>query len=408
MSTVALQSLPVTPRITVVGVGGAGNNALSLMVERGLHGVELVAANTDAQALRCSAVPHILQLGRGTTEGLGAGSQPEIGEKAALESRRDIERCLRGSDMCFIAAGMGGGTGTGAAPVIAEIARSMGMLTAAVVTRPFAFEGTRRSRAADHGIEALALHVDSLIIVPNQNLFRLISPTTTLKRAFALADHILYRGVRSLSDLMVLPGLINLDFADVRAVLANTGRARIGTGEAAGEDRARRAAVQALSDPLLDDDIAGARGLLVSIVGGDDLLLWEVDEAARQITDLVDTDADIIWGSSHDPSLHGQIRVSIVAAGIDGAGSRSRLPVAEAAAVETAPMPEPAPEPREAEAEAAPPAEAPPAGRECGDPPRPSLFERMAEAARSGRVHSVLAAEAAGRRTADSERQRAA
>ncbi len=304
-----LQSPPLNPRITVIGVGGAGNNALSLMVENDPQGVELVAANTDAQALRCSAVPNILQLGRSTTQGLGAGSRPEIGHQAALESRGNIERCLQGSDMCFIAAGMGGGTGTGAAPVIAEIARSMGMLTVAVVTRPFAFEGTRRSRAADHGIEALAPHVDSLIVIPNQNLFRLISPTTSLKRAFALADDILYRGVRSISDLMVLPGLINLDFADVRTVLANTGRAKIGTGEAAGEDRASRAAVQALTDPLLDDDVAGARSLLVSIVGGDDLLLWEVDEAARQITDLVDTDADIIWGSSHDPSLHGQIRV---------------------------------------------------------------------------------------------------
>ncbi|MBV9930626.1 MAG: cell division protein FtsZ [Alphaproteobacteria bacterium] len=407
MSSSNSQPLPLSPRITVVGVGGAGNNALSIMMARHLQGVELVAANTDAQALRCSPVPHILQLGRDTTEGLGAGSRAEVGREAATGSRGEIERSLQGSDMCFIAAGMGGGTGTGAAPVIAEIARSMGMLTVAVVTKPFAFEGTRRARAADHGLEALAPHVDSLIVIPNQNLFRLISPSTTLRGAFALADEILYRGVRSISDLMVVPGLINLDFADVRTVLANTGRAKIGTGEAAGADRGQRAAMQALTDPLLDEEVAGARGLLVSIVGGDDLLLWEVDEAARHITDLVDADADIIWGSSHDPSLQGRMRVSIIAAGIGPNSARGDMPdTVEAAPVEIAPAPGPAPKESAGEEGSSPPPGAPPAAPNRAARRQPSLFERMAEAARSGQVHAVLAAEAAGRDTAASDRQR--
>jgi len=311
--------------------------------------------------------------------------------------------------MCFIAAGMGGGTGTGAAPVIAEIARSKGILTVAVVTKPFSFEGSRRTRSAEQGIEALAPHVDSLIVIPNQNLFRVISSATTLKSAFALADDILYQGVRSISDLMVVPGLINLDFADVRTVLANTGRAKIGTGEAAGEDRASRAAVQALTDPLLDEEVAGARGLLVSISGGEDLLLWEVDEAVRQITDLVDADADIIWGSSQDPSLNGRMRVSIVAAGIGEAVARADVPrIVLPERIEIAPILEleaeaPALEPAFPAAPAIPLAR--PEHAVAAQPP--SLFERMAEAARSGQVHAVLAAEAAARRGV-TERKRAA
>ncbi|MBV8687951.1 MAG: cell division protein FtsZ [Alphaproteobacteria bacterium] len=402
MSSADLQVLPLNPRITVIGTGGAGNNALSLMVENGLQGVELVAANTDAQTLRRSALPDILQLGRRTTEGLGAGSRAEIGRKAAEESRGDIERRLQGSDMCFIAAGMGGGTGTGAAPVIAEIARSMGVLTVAVVTKPFAFEGARRARAAEAGVEALAPHVDSLIVIPNQNLFRLVSPTTTLKAAFALADDILYQGVRSLSDLMVARGLVNLDFADVRTVLANTGRAKFGTGEAAGAERARRAAMQALTDPLLDEDAAGARGLLVSIQGGDDLLLSELDEAARQVTDMADPDADIVWGSSHDPSLRGRIRVSIIAAGIRGRAEGAISPAAAAPPpVESLPPPEPEPCEIEPEAEPEPAPQASPVSLDRPSPPRDSLFERMAGAARA----EAAAAEAARR---PSERRRAA
>ena len=384
------------PRITVFGVGGAGNNAVGAMVARGLQGVELVAANTDAQALAMSAAPLTLQLGRGTTAGLGAGSCAATGRAAAEDCRAEIAACLQGSHMCFIAAGMGGGTGTGAAPVIAAVARELGILTVAAVTRPFDFEGARRRRLAEEGLEALAAQVDSLIVVPNQNLYRVIGASTTLRAALALADDVLYHGVRSITDLMVLPGLINLDFADVRTVLTNTGRARIGTGEASGDDRARRAAVQAMTDPLLDDQIGGAEGLLISISGGDDLLLFEVDEAARQITALAHPEADIIWGSSRDPALEGRIRVSIVAAGLGRRAAQvpaapeashgalrgeTALPAKPTAGgVEEDLPPEPA-----AEAEA---------------PKTPSLFERMASAAqdRSARCLPLPPHESAPRR----------
>jgi cell division protein FtsZ len=283
---------------------------------------------------------------------------------------------------------MGGGTGTGAAPVVAEIARKLGILTIGVVTKPFAFEGTRRMRAAEEGIDALANHVDSLIVVPNQNLFRVINAHTTLKTAFGLSDDILYQGVRSITDLITAPGYINLDFADIRAVLADRGRARLGTGEASGQDRAARAAEQALTDPLLDEDIAGAQSLLISIVGGDDLLLGEIDEAAARITNLVDADADIIWGSNHDPELEGRIRVSIVAAGLAkvAAPAREALPILVTPADETADeglVPTVAPE------------EPPPVCEPAVALPAPTLFERMAAASRPGAAQTLQRAAAA-------------
>jgi cell division protein FtsZ len=305
------------PRITVIGVGGAGGNAVANMMMNGVKGVTFVVANTDAQALQASPVDRILQLGRTTTEGLGAGSRAEIGKAAAEESLAEIEDMLEGAHMCFVAAGMGGGTGTGAAPVIAEAARAKGILTVGVATKPFAFEGRRRAAVAEAGLEELEKHVDTLIVIPNQNLFRVSSPATTFKAAFDLADDVLQQGVRGITDLMVQPGLINLDFADVRTIMANPGKAMMGTGEAGGEDRALRAAEQAIANPLLDEALKGASGLIISITGGDDMLLMEIDEVASHIKALVDPDADIIWGSAFDQSLAGRIRVSVVATGID-------------------------------------------------------------------------------------------
>ncbi|GLQ53475.1 cell division protein FtsZ [Devosia nitrariae] len=308
------------PRITVFGVGGAGGNAVNNMIESGLDGVDFVVANTDAQALALSKAQRIIQLGVGVTEGLGAGSHPEVGRAAAEESFDEINDHLSGSHMVFITAGMGGGTGTGAAPVVARAAREQGILTVGVVTKPFQFEGNRRARLAEDGIDELHRHVDTLIVIPNQNLFRVANEKTTFADAFSMADQVLFSGVACITDLMVKEGLINLDFADVRAVMRGMGKAMMGTGEASGEDRARHAAEAAIANPLLDDvSMHGARGLLISITGGPDLTLYEVDEAASRIREEVDSDANIILGATFDPNLNGTIRVSVVATGTDAA-----------------------------------------------------------------------------------------
>jgi cell division protein FtsZ len=306
------------PRITVVGVGGAGGNAIANMMQAQIEGVDFIVANTDAQALSTASAEKRIQLGPDITGGLGAGARPEVGKAAAEETVEEIEHALEGVNMCFIAAGMGGGTGTGAAPVIAEAARKKGVLTIGVVTKPFLFEGTRRMRAAEAGIEELQKHVDTLIVIPNQNLFLVAKADTTFKQAFELADEVLQQGVRSITDLMVMPGLINLDFADVRSVMSEMGKAMMGTGEGEGENRALEAAERAIANPLLDGvSMAGAKGVIISIIGGEDMKLLEVDEAANHIRELVDEDANIIWGSAFNPDLDGKIRVSVVATGID-------------------------------------------------------------------------------------------
>lgn len=306
------------PRITVIGVGGAGGNAIANMIRAEIEGVDFVVANTDAQALNNSIAEHRIQLGPDITQGLGAGSRPEVGRAAAEETLAEIDRLLDGVHMVFIAAGMGGGTGTGAAPVIAEAARKKGVLTVGVVTKPFLFEGTRRMRSAESGIEELQKHVDTLIVIPNQNLFLVAKAETTFKEAFQLADEVLQQGVRSITDLMVMPGLINLDFADVRSVMAEMGKAMMGTGEGEGPNRALEAAEKAIANPLLDGvSMQGAKGVIISIIGGDDMKLLEVDEAANHIRELVDPNANIIWGSAFNPDLQGKIRVSVVATGIE-------------------------------------------------------------------------------------------
>ncbi|GJE08035.1 Cell division protein FtsZ [Methylobacterium jeotgali] len=308
------------PRITVFGVGGAGGNAVNNMIESGLLGCEFVVANTDAQALTSSKAERVIQMGLGVTQGLGAGSHPEVGSAAAEEVIDEIRDQLSGAHMCFITAGMGGGTGTGAAPVIARAARDMGILTVGVVTKPFQFEGVRRMRTAEAGIQELQAAVDTLIVIPNQNLFRVANEKTTFADAFAMADQVLYSGVACITDLMVKEGLINLDFADVRAIMRGMGKAMMGTGEASGEKRANRAAEAAIANPLLDDvSMKGARGLLISITGGADLTLYELDEAATRIREEVDGDANIILGATFDESLDGIIRVSVVATGIEPA-----------------------------------------------------------------------------------------
>ena len=305
------------PRILVFGVGGAGGNAVNNMVASKLEGVEFLVANTDAQALVHSKAQYRLQLGSALTQGLGAGSRPDVGEAAAEESTDEIKRQLDGSHMVFITAGMGGGTGTGAAPVIAKLARDMGVLTVGVVTKPFAFEGQRRMRIAEEGIERLKGFVDTLIVIPNQNLFRIANEKTTFAKAFEMADEVLYAGVRGVTDLMVMPGLINLDFADVRTVMSEMGTAMMGMGEAEGERRAIEAAEAAISNPLLDvSTMRGARGVLINITGGMDLTLYEVDEAANKIRQEVDPEANIIVGSTFDERLNGRMRVSVVATGI--------------------------------------------------------------------------------------------
>jgi cell division protein FtsZ len=306
------------PRISVIGVGGAGGNAIANMMRADVQGVDFIVANTDAQSLNASLADRRIQLGLKITQGLGAGSRPEIGRAAAEETLDEIIQSLDGAHMCFIAAGMGGGTGTGAAPVIAKAARDKGILTVGVVTKPFAFEGARRSRSADAGIQELQQHVDTLIVIPNQNLFRLANSETTFKEAFEMADEVLQQGVRGITDLMVMPGLINLDFADVRSVMSEMGKAMMGTGEADGDNRAIEAAEKAISNPLLDGvSMKGAKGVIISITGGEDMRLMEVDEAASHIKELVDPDANIIWGSAFNNDLGGKIRVSVVATGIE-------------------------------------------------------------------------------------------
>ena len=308
----------LTPRIAVIGVGGAGGNAIANMMRADVQGVEFLVANTDAQALKQSVAPQRIQLGAKITQGLGAGSRPEIGRAAAEETIDSLAKQLEGSHMVFIAAGMGGGTGTGAAPVIAKAARDMGILTVGVVTKPFAFEGNRRAKSADAGIEELQKYVDTLIVIPNQNLFLIANANTTFKEAFSMADEVLQQGVRGITDLMVMPGLINLDFADVRSVMQEMGKAMMGTGEASGDNRALEAAQKAIANPLLDGvSMQGAKGVIISITGGDDMRLLEVDEAANHIRELVDPDANIIWGSAFNQDLEGRIRVSVVATGIE-------------------------------------------------------------------------------------------
>ena len=319
------------PRITVFGVGGAGGNAVNNMISAGLQGVDFVVANTDAQALTMSKAERIIQMGVQVTEGLGAGSQPDVGRAAAEEVIDEIRDHLSGAHMVFVTAGMGGGTGTGAAPVIARAAQEAGILTVGVVTKPFHFEGQRRMRVADGGISELQKCVDTLLIIPNQNLFRVANEKTTFADAFAMADQVLYSGVACITDLMVKEGLINLDFADVRAVMREMGKAMMGTGEAEGEKRAMTAAEAAISNPLIDDaSMKGAKGLLISISGGRDLTLYEVDEAATRIREEVDQDANIIVGATFDEGLEGTIRVSVVATGIDHALAQ-RPPVAATA-----------------------------------------------------------------------------
>ena len=327
------------PRITVFGVGGAGGNAVNNMIERGLKGVEFVVANTDAQALASSSAERRIQMGANVTEGLGAGSKPEIGAAAAEEAMADIKAHLVGCHMVFITAGMGGGTGTGAAPVIARASREEGILTVGVVTKPFQFEGSRRLRAAERGIDELQKFVDTLLIIPNQNLFRVANEKTTFTDAFSMADDVLRGGVGCITDLMVKEGLINLDFADVRTIMAGMGKAMMGTGEASGDRRAIEAAEAAISNPLLDDVcMKGASALLVSITGGNDLTLYEVDEAASQVRAEADPDANIIVGATFDDELDGSIRVSVVATGIGLAPSMQR-PTIEAP-LQHAPAPE--------------------------------------------------------------------
>lgn len=362
------------PRIVVFGVGGAGGNAVSNMLAAQLQGVEFVAANTDAQALANSGANRRIQLGGAITQGLGAGSKPEVGAQAADASLDEIIDALQGCHMAFITAGMGGGTGTGAAPVIARAARDHGILTVGVVTKPFQFEGQRRMRVAEEGIRAMQEVVDTLIVIPNQNLFRIASDRTTFAEAFVLADQVLYSGVACIVDLIVKEGLINLDFADVRTVMSGMGSAMMGTGEASGEGRATRAAEEAITNPLLDDvSLAGAKGLLLSITGGD-LTLYEVDEAASRVRQEVDPEANIIVGATYDPSLGDRVRVSIVASGMDRSmiaaqPPRSAIPVPPA-------MP------------AAPVMSGPSAQDRIGDALRPTAFEELAQAPNAQPYHS--------------------
>ena len=316
----------LSPRITVLGVGGAGGNAVNNMINAKLEGVSFVVANTDAQALAQSKADHKIQLGAKLTEGLGAGAKPEVGRGAAEESLPEILEQLSGAHMVFITAGMGGGTGTGAAPVIARAVRELGVLTVGVVTKPFHFEGDKRMRVAERGIEEMQNYVDTLIVIPNQNLFRVATERTTFAQAFAMADDVLHSGVRGVTDLIVMPGLINRDFADIKTVMSEMGKAMMGTGEMDGEGRALRAAEAAISNPLLDDvSMKGARAVLVNVTGGPDLMLFEVDEAVNRIRAEVDPDANILFGSALSENMEGRVRVSVVATGIDAADLSMRL-----------------------------------------------------------------------------------
>ena len=313
----ASELIELRPKITVIGVGGAGGNAVNNMIKSNLQGVDFVVCNTDAQSLGQALAEQRIQLGHRVTQGLGAGSRPEVGRAAAEESLEQILNYIEGSNMVFVTAGMGGGTGTGAAPVIAQAAREQGILTVAVVTKPFHFEGKHRMRTAENGIDELEQYVDTLIIIPNQNLFRIANDKTTFADAFRLADDVLHAGVRGVTDLIMMPGLINLDFADIRAVMMEMGKAMMGTGEASGEGRAVAAAEAAISNPLLEDvTMKGARGVLINITGGMDMTLFEVDEAANRVREEVDPDANIIFGSTFEESMQGRIRVSVVATGI--------------------------------------------------------------------------------------------
>ncbi|SIS68303.1 cell division protein FtsZ [Roseivivax lentus] len=367
------------PRITVFGVGGAGGNAVNNMIEKSLDGCDFVVANTDAQALQQSRAHTSIQLGVKVTEGLGAGARASVGAAAAEESIEQIVDHLAGAHMCFITAGMGGGTGTGAAPIIAQAARELGVLTVGVVTKPFQFEGAKRMKQAEEGVEALQKVVDTLIIIPNQNLFRLANERTTFTEAFSMADDVLYQGVKGVTDLMVRPGLINLDFADVRAVMDEMGKAMMGTGEADGEDRAIQAAEKAIANPLLDEiSLRGAKGVLINITGGHDLTLFELDEAANRIREEVDPDANIIVGSTLDDSLEGQMRVSVVATGIDATEGASEMAVPRRKLSEPLKQAVEAEAPVAAEAPAAP---APVAARTAVDAgyeeDEPSLFSEL-------------------------------
>lgn len=323
------------PRITVIGVGGAGGNAVNNMIQSSLEGVDFVVANTDAQALGQSLSDHRIQLGAELTNGLGAGSKPEIGHNAAVESIEDIMQQIAGSNMVFITAGMGGGTGTGAAPVIAHAAREAGILTVGVVTKPFQFEGAHRMRMAENGIEEMQKYVDTLIVIPNQNLFRIATENTTFAQAFQMADEVLHSGVRGVTDLMVRPGMINLDFSDIKTVMMEMGKAMMGTGEAEGERRAKDAAEAAISNPLLDDStMKGAKGVLINITGGMDMSLFEVDEATNRIREEVDANANIIFGTTLDDTMDGLMRVSVVATGIESAEAQAADPQENTAPVQ--------------------------------------------------------------------------
>ncbi|MET4684782.1 cell division protein FtsZ [Brevundimonas faecalis] len=388
LSLVKPQHTELKPRIVVFGVGGAGGNAVNNMIDAGLEGVEFVVANTDAQHLSFAKTDRRIQLGETITQGLGAGAHPEVGMNAAEESADEIHAHLDGAHMVFITCGMGGGTGTGAAPVIAKCARDRGILTVGVVTKPFTFEGRHRMRLADSGVAELQRYVDTLIVIPNQNLFRVANERTTFADAFGMADQVLHSGVRSITDLMILPGLINLDFADVRAVMSEMGKAMMGTGEATGDDRALLAAQNAIANPLLDEtSLKGAKAVLVNITGGLDMTLLEVDEAANAIAAEVDGDANIIFGAAFDPALDGKIRVSVVATGMDEAviqkiepqgsafGDRRAAPTAAAPRqpeVRIEPVREPA---RAAEPAPAPTYEAP-AARMAPEPrPEPVIHD---------------------------------
>jgi cell division protein FtsZ len=369
----APRATELKPRIVVFGVGGAGGNAVNNMIEAGLEGVEFVVANTDAQQLQFSKTDRRIQLGAQVTQGLGAGAHPEVGMSAAEESFAEISEHLEGAHMVFITAGMGGGTGTGAAPIIAKAARERGILTVGVVTKPFHFEGRHRMRLSDAGVAELQRYVDTLIVIPNQNLFRVANERTTFAEAFAMADQVLHSGVRSITDLMVMPGLINLDFADVRSVMTEMGKAMMGTGEAAGEDRALMASQNAIANPLLDEvSLKGARAVLVNVTGGLDMTLLEVDEAANAISSEVDPDANIIFGAAFDPALEGRMRVSVVATGMDAAAvvqpeTIGRFQTARPASQPTATT---APAPAQAPARAT--AAAPAAGSRYARTPEPA------------------------------------
>ncbi len=385
------QQNDLKPRITVFGVGGAGGNAVNNMIEKKLDGVEFVVANTDAQALAQSQAAQKIQMGVKVTEGLGAGARPSVGAAAAEEAIEEIVDNLSGAHMCFITAGMGGGTGTGAAPIIAQAARELGVLTVGVVTKPFQFEGAKRMRQAEEGVEALQKMVDTLIIIPNQNLFRIANENTTFTEAFSMADDVLYQGVKGVTDLMVRPGLINLDFADVRSVMDEMGKAMMGTGESSGDNRAVEAAEKAIANPLLDEiSLKGAKGVLINITGSHDLTLFELDEAANRIREEVDADANIIVGSTLDTEMEGVMRVSVVATGIDAQARAAEppRPARRTVSASTAPAGMAAP------SASAQPVQAQPAAAEAAAP-QPEAAQTAEEAPQAGLFEGFDGGEAA-------------